>query len=139
MKPEKSNIKNIDDWNALDFVKYFVRRYQALYNKRIFPVYAKDCTIVKRIIRKFHRAEKTNKEVYDFFVWAFDEKSAPGELTIGVLARLAEEYFELHNYKEKEIDLTEAYGKEEEHDKAMSEWLEKEREKWEKDPYRREK
>jgi len=65
--------KTLEDYNANDFVKYFLRKFREV-NSREFPVvFARDCSIMVNIMRRFHEAGRKQREIFKFIDYMFTE------------------------------------------------------------------
>ena len=65
--------KAIRDYNATDFVKYFMRKYSEI-NARDYPVvFARDCTIMLKIMRMFFDDKRSFKDIFTFMDVMFEE------------------------------------------------------------------
>lgn len=125
----KKRGKTIDEWNSLDFVKYFMSCYREKF-KEVYQVkYSRDCSIVKRLLMQFMGRGKNNHDVHVFIDWVFArEKTWYDRPTVGISLKIVEDYFREKKMKPKKIEFPEVDEKA--LTKDMQEWLERERAKW---------
>jgi len=65
--------KNVRDYNSTDFVKYFAKRYSSTQGKEYPVIFARDCSIMLKVMRKFFEAERPLKDIFKFIDEMFDE------------------------------------------------------------------
>ena len=58
--------KSLRDYNSSDFVKYFVKKYNENYEMQFQIVFARDCSIMLKVMRKFFEAKIDFKEIFTF-------------------------------------------------------------------------
>ena len=56
-----------------DFVKYFAKKYFEAYNKEYKIIYARDCSIMLKIMRRFHEADVNLRNIFTFMDKMFIE------------------------------------------------------------------
>ncbi len=65
--------KHIRDYTSSDFVKYFARKYRETYQKDYNVVFARDCAIMLKVMRKFFEADVSFKDIFPFIDKMFVE------------------------------------------------------------------
>jgi len=65
--------KNVRDYNSSDFVKYFARKYLDTYGKEYKVIFARDCAIILKVMRKFFEADVAFKDIFPFIDKMFVE------------------------------------------------------------------
>ncbi len=85
----KISKKSIDKWLAPDFIKYFGSRFYSHYERQYHVDHAREGMIVKRLVSKFRKNEKSKESVCRFIDWVFSEYMKSTKFTetlqIGVL------------------------------------------------------
>jgi hypothetical protein len=122
----KVSKKEVDNWKAHDFVKFFVTKFNNHYEGVTYPTdFAKEGMIFKRIMQKFRKYGKSKESLTRFIDWVFAEYSKRAAtftdpLTIGFLPSWVDDYLnitpDLSKPKRKEPELTD----------EMKKWLEEE-------------
>jgi len=65
--------KSVQEFNCTDLVKYFARQFESTNKRKYDLVYARDCSIMLRIIAEFHKLEKKPKDLIKFINDMFEE------------------------------------------------------------------
>src|ERR1039457_809588 len=74
--------KNIRDYNSTDFVKYFAKKYLETQSKAYPVIFARDCAIMLKVMRKFSEASKPLKDIFPFIDEMFEEYPRRRRLTL---------------------------------------------------------
>ncbi len=125
----KISEKIIDKWNAWDFVKFFLSHFRNAYRDQTYPLnHARDGMIMKRIINKFRRYDKSKETVTRFILWVFSEYQSnelyTEPLTIGFLPSWVDEYLQIRPEKKKKKREAPKISS------TMQDWIKKKRENY---------
>ena len=121
--------KSIQKFNCTDFVKYFGRRFEEIFKRSFDIVYARDCSIMLRIIAEFHKAKKKPKDLFTFIDVMFKEYPRRRRIIpidISWLHSMAYSYLykkpkeKGNKVKAPEVELTD----------DLKKWLKNEKKKW---------
>jgi len=113
---------------ALDFVKTFLRRYLEEYDES-YPVnFARDCSLMKKVMNKLRRYGRPVSETNTFLRWAWKRRSyyinnKYSRLKIGLLYSIVDDYISSRKYKLINLNISDEERKQ--LDKEMKEWIKK--------------
>src|SRR5271167_2380151 len=65
--------KPLRDYTVVDLVKYFNRKFKEKNNKERSTIFARDCSIMLKIMHKFHTAKIPLKDIFKFIDKMFEE------------------------------------------------------------------
>jgi len=65
--------KHLREYNSSDFVKYFGKVFNDTYKRPYKIIFARDCAIVLKIMRKFFEADVEMKDIFPFIDKMFIE------------------------------------------------------------------
>ncbi len=123
--------KNIRDYTSSDFVKYFARKYNDTYGKEYKVIFARDCAIMLKVMRKFFEADVAFKDIFPFIDKMFVEypkRRRLKNIDMNWVFSMCDMYLNAgdkfegksHKVKAPEMEL----------DDEMKAWLKAEKEKW---------
>lgn len=123
--------KPLRDYNSTDFVKYFVKKYIEEYKKECTIIFARDCSIMLKIMRKFFDAKKELKDIFSFIDVMFVEYPKRRRIIpidINWLYGVTDSY--LHPVENVSKSGNKVKAPEVVLDEDMRKWLEEEKKKW---------
>ena len=123
--------KSLRDYNSTDFVKYFSKKFLDVYKKDYVVIFARDCSIMLKIMRKFFDAKMGLKEIFPFIDKMFEEypkRKRVVPIDINWLYGVVDIY--LHPVKNDKKSGNKIKAPEIELDEEMKAWLKSEKEKW---------
>lgn len=123
--------KNLRDYNSTDFVKYFAKKYAEAYKKDYVMIFARDCSIMLKVMRKFHEAKREFKDIFSFIDEMFVEypkRRRLKHIDLNWIYGVVDLY--LSPGKTKSSSSNKVKAPEVELSAEMKEWLKKEKEKW---------
>lgn len=123
--------KGVRDYNSSDFVKYFAKKFKEAYGRDFVILFARDCSIILKIMRKFHDAEVDHKEIFTFMDKMFVEypkRRRIKPIDLNWLFGVVDLYLKTDHFKDSRANKVKA--PEVALDDEMKEWLRKEKEKW---------
>lgn len=123
--------KNLRAYTSSDFVKYFAKKYREMYNRDYVVLFARDCSIMLKVMRKFHEAEIESKDIFTFMDKMFAEypkRRRIKPIDMNWLYGILDAYLTTDKFDDKSANKVKA--PEVRLDDDMKEWLKKEKEKW---------
>lgn len=123
--------KNLRAYTSSDFVKYFARLYKEMYSRDYVTIYARDCAIMLKLMRKFHDADIDHKDIFVFMDKMFKEypkRRRIKSIDMNWLYGIVDAYLTTDTFEDKAAN--KAKAPEIKLDEDMKEWLKKEKEKW---------
>lgn len=126
--------KNIRDYTSSDFVKYFARKYQETYQKEYKVIFARDCSIMLKVMRKFFEADVALKDIFPFIDKMFVEypkRRRLKNIDMNWIFTMCDMYLSAGDKFEGKSHKVKAPGME--LDSEMRAWLKAEKEKLKKD------
>lgn len=123
--------KPLRDYTAADFVKYFAKKYSDAYQREYHIVFARDCSIMLKVMRKFFDADVPFKDIFPFIDKMFIEypkRRRIKTIDLNWLYGVVDIYLNVGDkFEGKSGNKVKAPV---ELDAEMKEWLKKEKEKW---------
>jgi hypothetical protein len=123
--------KPLRDYTAADFVKYFAKKYSDAYHREYHIVFARDCSIMLKVMRKFFEADVPFKDIFPFIDKMFIEypkRRRIKSIDLNWLYGVVDIYLNVGDkFEGKSGNKVKAPV---ELDDDMKEWLKKEKEKW---------
>lgn len=123
--------KNLRAYTSTDFVKYFAKKFQEEHKRNYNVVFARDCSIMLKVMRKFHDAKKEFKDIFVFIDKMFVEypqRRRIKPMDLNWLYSVADIYLSPGKIKDASSNKVKAPAVE--LSPEMKEWLKKEKEKW---------
>jgi hypothetical protein len=123
--------KSLRDYNSNDFVKYFSKKFLEANRKDCTIIFARDCSIMLKIMRKFFDAKKELKEIFTFIDEMFIEypkRRRVIPIDINWLYGVVDIY--LHPVANNSKSGNKVKAPEVKLDADMKAWLEEEKKKW---------
>ena len=123
--------KNLRAYTSTDFVKYFAKKFQEEHKRDYSVVFARDCSIMLKVMRKFHEAKKEFKEIFTFIDLMFKEyplRRRIKPIDMNWLYGVVDMHLSAGKFKAASSNKVKA--PEVELSAEMKEWLKKEKEKW---------
>ena len=124
--------KNLRDYKASDFVKYFSRRFFQVNNRIYSTNFARDCSIMLKIMRLFHKSNIPFKGIFKFIDDMFEEypkRRRIKDIDLNWLHAVAKLYIN-NNFGKKEEPSNKVKAPEIVLDDEMKKWLQEEKKKW---------
>jgi hypothetical protein len=124
--------KSIRDYNSNDFVKYFAKKYLVAYDKAYPVIFARDSSIMLKVMRAFFEENRPLKDIFKFIDDMFEEYPKRRRLTsidLNWVFNMTKIYLRPGVVEKKG---NKAKAPEMELDDEMKAWLESEKEKLQK-------
>jgi hypothetical protein len=124
--------KSIRDYNSNDFVKYFAKKYLIAYDKPYAVIFARDSSIMLKVMRAFFEESRPLKDIFKFIDDMFEEYPKRRRLTsidLNWVFNMTKIYLRPGVVEKKG---NKAKAPEMELDDEMKAWLESEKEKLQK-------
>ena len=123
--------KSLRDYNSTDFVKYFSKKYLEQYKKEYPVIFARDCSIMLKVMRKFFDAQKPLKDIFtviDAMFVEYPKRRRIVPIDTNWLYGVVDIY--LHPVANKAKSGNKVKAPEVELDAEMKAWLKEEKKKW---------
>jgi len=122
--------KPLRDYTSNDFVKYFAKKYLTTENKEYPVIFARDCAIMLKVMRRFFEAGRPLKDIFPFIDAMFEEYPKRKRLTpidMNWIFNMTSIYLKTGM---KSVRSSKVKAPEMVLDDEMKAWLKAEKEKW---------
>lgn len=123
--------KGIRNYTSSDFVKYFAKKYLETYSKEYKIIFARDCAIMLKVMRKFFEADVAFRDIFLFIDKMFVEypkRRRLKNIDLNWVFSMCDFYLNAGDKFEGRSNKVKA--PEMELDADMKAWLKAEKEKW---------
>ena len=96
--------KDVEEFNALDFLKMFLRMYKQEYGHGYQVSFSRDCALMSKVLGKIHMCGRDNEEAVKFMRWAWKRKDfysqgSHKKMRVGLLYSVVDDYLEEKGFK----------------------------------------